>query len=136
MLRMLKRRRYGFTLLELLVVMIIVGLLASITLPLYGRFTRRARATEATNVIGEMLTSEWLLFQENAEFSTDLTDLLVTADTASFTYALSDAPTAGDLTADVTVTATGVGGEPTAGITIVGFINSNGVRDIQPPDGL
>lgn len=135
MLRMLKRRRYGFTLLELLVVMIIVGLLASITLPLYGRFTRRARATEATNVIGEMLTSEWLLFQEDAVFSTKLGDLLVTANTDAFTYALSDAPTAG-LKIDVTVTATGVAKTPTDGIGIVGFINSDGVRDIQPPTGL
>ena len=44
--------RLGFTLLELLVVIIIVGVLASVAMPLLFRNIERARAAEALNVIG------------------------------------------------------------------------------------
>ena len=48
----------GFTLLELLMVVIIIAILASIALPQYLRTTERARASEAMTVLGAIRTSE------------------------------------------------------------------------------
>jgi prepilin-type N-terminal cleavage/methylation domain-containing protein len=46
------RRVRGFTLLEVLIVVIIIGVLASVAMPLFGRQIERARATEAVTALG------------------------------------------------------------------------------------
>jgi prepilin-type N-terminal cleavage/methylation domain-containing protein len=47
-----KMGKSGFTLLEILVVIIIVGVLASVAMPTLFRNVERSRATEALNVLG------------------------------------------------------------------------------------
>jgi type IV pilus assembly protein PilE len=46
------KRPAGFTLLEILIVIIIVGVLASVALPSYFRHVETARGTEALNTVG------------------------------------------------------------------------------------
>ncbi len=59
----------GFTLLELLIVVIIVGILATFAIPQFLGFVDRSREGEATNLISSILTAELLYFQENGQFS-------------------------------------------------------------------
>lgn len=52
------KRQSGFTLLELLMVVIIIAILASIALPQYIKASEKARSTEALSALGELRTAE------------------------------------------------------------------------------
>ena len=53
-----QRRKVGFTLLELLMVVVIIAILASIALPQYIRASEKARSTEALTALGAIRQSE------------------------------------------------------------------------------
>ncbi len=49
---MMRTSQTGFTLVELLIVVIIVGILAAVAIPMYSGSTERARATECVAALG------------------------------------------------------------------------------------
>ncbi|MBI3322820.1 MAG: prepilin-type N-terminal cleavage/methylation domain-containing protein [Candidatus Omnitrophica bacterium] len=131
----MKRARVkGFTLMELLIVVIIVGILASIALPQFKVMTRRARATEAQNMVGAILTAEWVYYQENNAFVASTSANVFPA--ALGISVPGDANSIFDYTSDgatpcvVTATADGGGLEVGTAVTVVGTLQADGSRTV------
>ncbi len=60
-----RKNKKGFTMIELMVVVVIVGVLAAIAIPIYGKYIKNARVTEATGKMGELVTAAKAFAQEN-----------------------------------------------------------------------
>jgi type IV pilus assembly protein PilE len=100
----MKRAAQGFTLVEIMITVAIVGILTAVALPAYRDYVLRARLTEAFSGLAGIQPSAEQLWANTRSFATLATVLprLLPTDTATFTYAASD------LTASTyTVTATG-----------------------------
>jgi len=63
-----KEKNWGFTLVELLVVVSIIGILATISIANYRKFTLRAKTTEAKNNIGAIRVLEESYFALHDQF--------------------------------------------------------------------
>lgn len=74
---MLRSRKGGFTLLELLVVVIIVGILAAIAIPQFAKTMEKSRISEANSILGSIRTAEMAYYQEKNTYTGTSTDLMV-----------------------------------------------------------
>ncbi len=67
MYRLMKNQR-GFTLVELMITIVIVGVLATVAIPLYQANVKRAKASEADAAMGSIRTSLRVHFAENSDY--------------------------------------------------------------------
>jgi len=74
-----KAMKKGFTLLELMIVVAIVGVLAAVALPLYTEYMKKARTAEAKANIGDIRTAQLAYYDDDlggdGTFAANLTDL-------------------------------------------------------------
>jgi prepilin-type N-terminal cleavage/methylation domain-containing protein len=66
----LKRQEHGFTLIELVVVLAILGILIALAVPRYLGARKKAYKAEADNVLQEAKTLEWAYYQQYNLFDT------------------------------------------------------------------
>ena len=66
------RRVRGFTLLELMIVVIVIGVLATLAIPRFSRAVEKARQSEAYSNLGTLRLSEFRYRAEWSGFTTDL----------------------------------------------------------------
>ncbi len=122
----MRRNEAGFTLMELTVVIVIIGILAAVAVPLYINYVKDAQRTEAKGAIGAVVTAEQTYYQVNGKYTADnfvsnpaqnpgqqtlncdLTEALI-----NWTISVT---TPDELTR-FTVVATGRSGTPAAGLT-------------------
>ncbi len=62
------RSKKGFTLIELMIVVAIIGILAAIAIPNFMRFQARSRTTEARTNLGAIYTAEVSFFGEGSAY--------------------------------------------------------------------
>lgn len=62
------KRAKGFTLVELVIVIVIVGILSIVAVPIYRGYTRKAMASEGKSLLGTIQTSQKVYFAEYAEY--------------------------------------------------------------------
>jgi type IV pilus assembly protein PilA len=95
-----KRKRnilhQGFTLVELMIVIVIVGILSAVALPNFLNQTKKAAATEAKQSVSSIFKQAHAYVLENGELGTLSTDCTAYAGTQSgnFTYGCSGTETA------------------------------------------
>jgi len=76
-------QRRGFTLLELLTVVIIVGILTSGAIPQFTNFVEKSRGAEASTNLGAIRTGVLAFQHENSSNPSSLSNLLVTVNNTS-----------------------------------------------------
>ncbi|HUW26603.1 MAG TPA: type IV pilin protein [Gallionella sp.] len=96
----------GFTLVELMIVVVIVGILASIGIPAYGNYVTKGKVIEATSGLSDARIKMEQFFQDNRAYDAGgatTCPTAIPATTANFKYEC-------DLTPNTyTITATGTG---------------------------
>jgi prepilin-type N-terminal cleavage/methylation domain-containing protein len=65
----LSEKEHGFTLIELIVVIIIVGILAAVGLTQYSKVVEKGRSAEAKIILGHMRTLAYQYYLENGTLS-------------------------------------------------------------------
>ena len=97
----MKQVQKGFTLIELMIVVAIIGILAAVAIPSYQDYTARAQVTEAVSLTAAFKTGLAEYYQDRGSFPTNLTAI---GSTTSGKYVNSVALSSSG--AGVTVTAT------------------------------
>ena len=85
----MKKVQQGFTLIELMIVVAIIGILAAIAIPAYNDFTIRSKVTEVVNMAGVCKTSVAEYFQSKGVLPANATE----AGCSSTDSLLATAPT-------------------------------------------
>lgn len=118
----------GFTLIEVLIVVIILGILATISVPQFTKMVARSRTAEAYSTLGAIKTAQEIYRLENATYTATLTDLDVTfpdgaTGSTNFDYtAVADADT-------YTITATGKEGA----VGVIVTLAQDGTTEVTIP---
>ena len=98
----MKKVQHGFTLIELMIVVAIIGILAAIAIPAYQDYTVRAKVTELINAAGVCKTSVAEYYQTKGTMPDD-----ITKSGCSTSGTLNSVPPAISATGDIKVDATG-----------------------------
>lgn len=96
--------RKGFTLIELMIVVVIIGILAALAIPRFMQATTKSKQSEAKQLLKQIYTMERAYRQETGNYSLDLNTIGVEImANARYGYVI----TSNDVTMDFLCTATG-----------------------------
>lgn len=83
------REKMGFTMIELLVVLIIIGVLVSLNMGNFSRSSEKNKAKEAEANLQLIYTAQQRYYLGEGEYSNDTANLGITLEGDSFTYSIN-----------------------------------------------
>lgn len=116
---MIKHKKAGFTLIEVMITVVIVGILTAVAVPAYSDYVTRGRLAEAFTSLGGAQAAAEQFWANNRTYVGFEAASTFPANSTNFTYAISGASTSA-----YTITATGTG--KAAGFVYT--INQNGTQ--------
>jgi type IV pilus assembly protein PilE len=124
-MKTLKRAHKGFTLVEVMIVVAIIGILARIAVPSYVDYVKRGKATEATATLADLKNRMEQCFQDNKDY-THATCAALCATPASAKYFTYNCSTPAATTQTYTLSATAVAGQGVDGFSFT--IDQDGAK--------
>jgi type IV pilus assembly protein PilA len=94
----------GFTLIELMIVVAIIGILAAVAIPAYQDYIARAQVAEAVSLTASAKTPLAEYFLNSGTWPTDASDVMGTQ-TGKYTSTVTIGSGAGQTTSSITITA-------------------------------
>ena len=104
----MQSRNQGFSLIELMIVVVIVAILAAVAIPSYRQYVVRSHRTDAQRALMDVAGRQERYFYSNNTYADALGDLSASASMAGAYYSVSIASAS---STDFTVTATAVGAQ-------------------------
>ncbi|MBB5191972.1 type IV pilus assembly protein PilE [Silvimonas terrae] len=96
-------RLKGFTLIELMITVAIVGILAAIAIPIYGNYVKRSHLPEAFDMLSAFGTRMESSYNDNGNYGTSTTCAVATpSSTTNFTFSCTPSSAADSYTTTAT----------------------------------
>jgi len=89
-----RKRFHGFSLMEVMIVVVIIGILAALAYPNLEKYLKRARQTEAKTNLSAIYTAQKIYFSLHQSYADDINELdLSLAQGDLYTYTIQEAST-------------------------------------------
>ena len=89
-----RKRFHGFSLMEVMIVVVIIGILAALAYPNLEKYLKRARQTEAKTNLSAIYTAQKIYFTLHQSYTKDINELdLSLAQGDPYTFTIQEAPT-------------------------------------------
>lgn len=124
----------GFTLIEVMIVVVIIGILAAVSYPNYTEYVKRGARADAMTILLDAANKQEQYFVDNRSYATDLSDIGVpsASENGYFTISLQEGGTTDTFTLVATAASGPVRGDtdcPALTIDELGIRGVSGVTD-------
>ena len=127
-------RARGYTLIEIMIVVVIVAILAGIAFPSYQDSVRKSRRSEAKSALSDLAARQEQFFNDNKRYTDNFASLGASATTPSNYYNLQITPGAtATLTSSYLLTATAAGAQTSDTKCVTFTYASSGAKASTPP---
>ena len=88
-----RKRYHGFSLMEVMIVVVIIGVLAALAYPNLEKYLKRARQTEAKTNLSAIYTAQKIYFTLHQSYTKDINELDLSLAQGLYTYTIQEAST-------------------------------------------
>ena len=88
-----RKRIHGFSLMEVMIVVVIIGILAALAYPKLEKYLKRARQTEAKTNLSAIYTAQKIYFTLHQSYAEDINELDLSLAQGFYKYTIPEAST-------------------------------------------